>query len=180
MTEQLHSQTQHEQQYSSEQVATILDENRRLKEQYNYDNEWITFLAKLAENESVKDIVEFIAGCQWTDRQKHKIMSFSKIVLGRGLATTYLSGFIDYRRAIDDYELCEAELILGMTCFDITPEWIELLDLITKHHNLELRRSKGAHFVENLGKQRIEVSHDEPRRDAQGFKEKLWQKFTGD
>lgn len=167
-------------QISQDDVQRLLDENKQLKDQYTYDNEWIKFLAKLAENDSLKDIVEFVEKTEWTDRQKAKIMSYSKIMLGRGLSTTYITGMTDYRRLQDDFNLVEAEVIFGMTTFDITPEFNMLMDQIRFHFGVETRRSKGGHFVERLGTQRTEIAHDTINRTPDGFKEKLWKKLTGD
>lgn len=164
----LHEQAQNRQ---------IIDENEMLRRNYQYDNEWIKFLAQLAENDSIKDIVNFINLTQWTDRQKIKIEAFCKVTLGRGLSTTYLTGMTDYRRLMDDFEIIEAELLIGMTRFDVTPEFNLLVDMVKMHFGLESRRSKGGHFVERIGTQRTELVHDEIRRNDEGFKGRIKSAF---
>jgi hypothetical protein len=162
---------------SQDMVSAIMEENKRLKDQYAYDNEWIKFLSTLAENDSLKDIVDFINTTSWTDRQKIKIMAYSKVMLSRGLSTTYITGITDYRRLQDDFTLVDCNLILGMTVFDITPEFNILVDMIKMHFGIEIRRSKGGHFIERIGTQRMEVAHDTTQRNTEGFKEKLWKKI---
>lgn len=170
--------TQEDQQLiDQETIANVLEENKRLKDQYAYDNEWIKFLSVLAENDSLKDIVDFIQTTTWTDRQKIKIMVYSKVILSRGLSTTYITGMTDFRRLQDDFTLVDCNLILGMTVFDITPEFNILVDMIKMHFGIEIRRSKGGHFIERIGTQRTEVVHDTTQRSADGFKEKLWKKI---
>lgn len=154
-------------------VTAMTQENLALKNQYNYDNEWIKFLAKLAENDSIKDIVNFIEATKWTDRQRFKIMAYCRVMLGRGLSTTYITGMNDYRRLYDDFTLTDCNLLLGMTRFDITPEFNLLIDMVHLHFGIESRRSKGGHFVERLGTQRTEFVHEELHRDAGGFKQKV-------
>lgn len=154
-------------------VTVMMQENLALKNQYNYDNEWIKFLAKLAENDSIKDIVNFIEATKWTDRQRYKIMAYCRVMLGRGLSTTYITGMNDYRRLYDDFTLTDCNLLLGMTRFDITPEFNLLIDMVHLHFGIESRRSKGGHFVERLGTQRTELVHEELHRDAGGFKQKV-------
>lgn len=163
-----------------EMLETTLDENRRLKDQYAYDNEWIKFLSLLAENDSLKDMVFFIQSTEWTDRQKIKITSYTKVMLSRSISTTFITGMTDYKRLQDDFTLVDCNLILGMTIFDITPEFNILTDMIKMHFGMGIRRSKGGMFVEKIGTQRMEVAHDTTNRTPDGFKEKLWKQVTGD
>ena len=163
------------------QIDSVMEENRRLKDQYAYDNEWIKFLSVLAENDSLKDLVDFIKSTQWTDRQKIKIISYAKVMLSRGISTTYITGITDYKRLQDDFTLVDCNLILGMTTMDITPEFNILIDMIKMHFGMGIRRSKGGHFIERIGTQRMEVAHDTTQRNSDtGFKEKLWKKITGE
>lgn len=155
----------------------LLNENALLKNQYQYDNEWIKFLDKLSENESVEDIVDFIKETDWTDRQRIKIMAYGRILLGRSLSTTYIVNLRDYQRLYDDFALVDCMLPLGMTRFDITPEFNMLVAMIKMQFGLASRMSRGGYFVDQIGKQKIELNHDEVRRDNQGFKQKILSKF---
>lgn len=139
-----------------------------------YDNEWIKFLKDLAENTSVKDILEYINANKWTERQKKTIMHYSKVVLGRGLSTTFLTSNTDYLMLKDDKALIDCDIPLSMTVYDMTPEFMILMDMVRLHFNIESRKSKGAMFLKGIGKQTHRIEHEEVMKDKQGFKEKLF------
>src|SRR3990170_4669641 len=139
-----------------------------------FDNEFIKFIKQLAENKSTKDIVNYINLVEWTDRQKRTIMAYAKIVLGDGLSTTYIGNPRDYRMLYDDKALIDCDLPLGMTRFDITPEFNILLGLISLHFGLESRKSRGALFLRRVGTQSHEIIHEEKSRlKPSGIKEKI-------
>jgi len=139
-----------------------------------FDNEFIKFIKQLAENKSTKDIVNYINSIEWTDRQKRTIMAYAKIVLGDGLSTTYIGNPRDYRMLYDDKALIDCDLPLGMTRFDITPEFNILLGLISLHFGLESRKSRGALFLRRVGTQSHEIIHEEKSRlKPSGIKEKI-------
>ncbi len=161
-----------------DQMDMTMEENKRLKDQYGYDSEWIKFLSVLSENDSLKDIVDFIKSTEWTTRQKSKIIAFSKVMLSRGISTTYITGMNDYKMLQDDYTMAECLIPLGMVVYDQTPEFNLLMQMIKMQFNVGIRRSKGGHFIERIGTQRMEVAHDTTNRNPEtGFKEKLWQKL---
>jgi hypothetical protein len=143
-----------------------------------FDNEWVKYMCQLAENKSIGDIVDYINSVSWTDRQKKTIMSYSRIVLGNGLSTTYFINNLDYRMLYDDKALIDCDLMLGMTRFDVTPELNILLGLINLHFGVESRKSKGGMFLKRIGAQRHEIVQEERNRDKDiGFKEKVASKL---
>jgi len=143
-----------------------------------YDNEWIKFMSKLAENKSLQDIVDYIEAVYLTDRQKKTIMAYARVILGRGLSTTYFRNNLDYRMFYDDKALIDCDLTIGMTRFDITPEFNILLGLINYHVGIESRKSIGALFLKRIGTQRHEIEHSETMRDKeQGLKDKISNKL---
>ena len=157
-----------------------LPETRELTEEekalivQQYDNEWIKFLSDIAQNKSVADIVSFIEANQWTDRQKSTIMHYAKIVLGRGLSTTFITSNVDYLMLKDDKALIDCDIPLGMTTYDLTPEFNILMGMIRLHFNIESRKSKGGKFLNSIGKQTYQITHEEQTREKNvGFKEKI-------
>ena len=162
------------------QEQQIADANMKLVESdaVKFDNEWVKYMCQLAENKSIKDIVDYINSVSWTDRQKKTIMSYSRIVLGNGLSTTYFMNNLDYRMLYDDKALVDCDLMLGMTRFDVTPELNILLGLINLHFGVESRKSKGGMFLKRIGAQRHEIVQEERARDKNiGFREKITSKL---
>lgn len=149
----------------------LTDEEKTAMAQY-YDNEWIKLLSQLAENKSIKNIVQYIEGGTWTDRQKKTIMSYARIVLGNGLSTTFFTNENDYRMFYDDKALIDCDLTLGMTTFDLTPDFNILLGLINLHFGVESRKSKGGMFLKRIGTSRTEFSREEGTKQP-GIKEKI-------
>lgn len=143
-----------------------------------YDNEWIKFVNKLSKNQSIREIAEYIEETQWTDRQKKTIMAYAKVVLGDGLSTTYFVNYTDYMMCYDDKALIDCDLPLGMTRFDITPEFNLLIGLINLHFGIETRKSKGGFIIKRIATQRHEIMHEESVRNrGDGFKERIKNKF---
>jgi len=156
------------QSYREQETANIIANDSSM-----WDNEWIRFMSELAKNESVQDILNYIGAVEWTDRQKKTIMAYARIVLGKGLSTTYFGNQRDYRMLYDDKALIDCDLPLGMTRFDITPEFNILLGLISLHFGIESRKSRGALFLKRIGTQRHEIEHEERTKEKQGLKDKI-------
>lgn len=156
---------------------TIMDEFT----QTQYDNEWVKFMSQLSKNNSVKDIADYISKVHWSRRQKQTIMAYSQVILGNSFATTRFTDHRDYRMLYDDKALIDCDLTVGLTRFDLTPEWNILIGMINIHFGAVARMSKGGWFVGRIGAQRHEIVQEERTRDhTQGFKEKIENKFVGD
>ncbi len=169
-----------EAEYTEEEHAQLSRYETNLIEGDNmkFDNEWVKYMCQLSENKSIGDIVDYINSVSWTDRQKKTIMSYSRIVLGNGLSTTYFMNNLDYRMLYDDKALIDCDLMLGMTRFDVTPELNILLGLINLHFGVESRKSKGGMFLKRIGAQRHEIVQEERSRDKNiGFREMVASKL---
>jgi len=145
-----------------------------------YENEWVKFMSQLSKNKSVKDISEFISSVHWSRRQKKTIMAYSQIILGDVFATTNFQNPNDYRMLYDDKALIDCDLSVGLTRFDLTPEWNILLGMINVHFGAVSRMSKGGWFVSRIGAQRHEIVQEERTRDhTVGFKDTISNKIFG-
>lgn len=139
-----------------------------------FDNEWVRFMSELSKNKSVKDIVSYIDSVHWSRRQRQTIMAYSKVILGDIFATTNFQNPNDYRMLYDDKALIDCDLTVGLTRFDLTPEWNILIGMINIHFGAVSRMSKAGWFVGRIGAQRHEIVQEERTRDhEQGYKEKI-------
>jgi len=144
-----------------------------------FDNEWIKFFSEIAKNKSLDDIVKYIGAVFWTDRQKRTIMAYARTVLGDGLSTTFISTHTDYLRLYDDKAMIDCDLTLGMTTFDLTPEFNILIGLINLHFGIESRKSRGAMLLKRFGSQRHEFVQEENNRNKNnGFKDTIKEKLN--
>ena len=169
MDEQQFILKQQQQENYAKTEQNVIDQDER-----DYDNEWITYISSLAKNQSTKDIADFINSVDWTDRQKNTIMHYAKIVLGDGLSTGFIDGYRGFQRMKDLKSLTDCDLTLGMTTFDITPEFNILRGMIDMHFELELSKSVNGFFVKRIGTKTHEIQHEEKTRPKeQGLKEKI-------
>ena len=146
-----------------------------------FDNQWVKFMAQLSQNESMKDMIDYINAVHWSRRQRKTIMSYCRILMGNRFATTNFTDQRDYRMLFDDKSLIDCDLTVGLTRFDLTPEWNILLGMITIHFGASARMSKAGWFVKKIGTHRHEIDHEERTRDrTQGFREKAEQALYGD
>ena len=137
--------------------------------QYTYDNEWVKFMSDLSKNESTEDLATFIKHCEWSTRQQNTIMAYCRIILGRGLGTTFLrEGTVDMYVLRDKKAIADCDLYLGLVRVDITPEFNELIDLIDAHFFLESQKSIGGFYIKRAGLQRIEVEREDKKHQGLG------------
>lgn len=138
-----------------------LTEEEKIAMQEIWDNEMIRFFAELSKNESVKDIIKFITDNEWSDRQLSTIRHYVKVVLGRGLSTTFITSQTDYLMLKDDKALIDCDIPLGMTTYDMTPEFNILMGMVRLHFNIESRKSMGGKFLNSIGKHTHEFVHED-------------------
>lgn len=138
-----------------------------------FDNEWVRFMSELAKNKSVKDIVEYINSVHWSRRQQKTIMSYARVILGDVFSTTKFEDPRDYRMLYDDKALIDCDLTVGLTRFDLTPEWNILLGMINIHFGAAARMSKNGWFVGRIGAQKHEIYQEERTRENIGMKDKI-------
>jgi len=108
-----------------------------------FDNEWVRFLSELNKDASMQDLVQYLIRANLTDRAKDKIRVYITTLLDREFAVSRITDRIDHRRLMDDKELIDADLPLGLTRFDITPEFHHLINLIRIKFGIKVRRSIG-------------------------------------
>ena len=145
-----------------------------------YENEWVKFMSELSKNKSVKDIVVYIDSVHWSRRQQKTIMAYCKVILGDVFSTTNFHDPNDYRMLYDDKALIDCDLTVGLTRFDLTPEWNILIGMINIHFGAVSRMSKAGWFVGRIGAQRHEIVQEERTRDKeQGYKEKISNSIFG-
>lgn len=138
-----------------------------------FDNEWVRFMHELAKNKSLQDIVNYIESVHWSRRQRKTIMSYARIILGDIFSTTNFINPHDFRLLQDDKALVDCDLTIGLTRFDLSPEWNILINMINIHFGAAARMSKGGWFVERIGAQKHEIYQEERLRERTGYKEKI-------
>lgn len=139
----------------------------------NFDNEWVRFMSELSKNKSVDDIVNYINSVHWSRRQQKTIMAYSRVILGNVFSTTNFQDHNDYRMLYDDKALIDCDLTVGLTRFDLTPEWNILIGMINIHFGAAARMSKGGWFVGRIGAQKHEIYQEERTREHIGIKDKI-------
>lgn len=138
-----------------------------------FDNEWVRFMSDLSKNRSVKDIVDYINSVHWSRRQKTTIMAYCRVILGDIFSTTKFENPHDYRMLYDDKALIDCDLTVGLTRFDLTPEWNILIGMINIHFGASSRMSKAGWFVSRIGAQKHEIVQEERTREHIGIKDKI-------
>lgn len=165
-------------------ISQTLAENPELRQeimQGDFDNEYVKFMNQLSKNESMKELVSFINSVHWSRRQKVTLMAYCRVLMGNRFSTTNFTDQRDYRMLFDDKALIDCDLTVGLTRFDLTPEWNILLGMITIHFGADARMSKAGWYVKKIGTHRHEIDQEERTREHnQGFKEKIEQKVFGD
>lgn len=142
-----------------------------------YDNEWVKFMSELSKNKSLNDIVDYIKSVHWSRRQKNTLMSYCRIVLGDVFSTTKFEDDHDYRMLYDDKALIDCDLTVGLTRFDLSPEWNILIGMINIHFGASSRMSKAGWFVGRIGAQRHEIYQEERIRENPKMKEQISNKL---
>lgn len=138
-----------------------------------FDNEWIKFMQSLADNKSVLHILSYIKSRKWTDRQKAKIMSYTRVVLGPGLSTGYLPNNLALRILRSKKDMIDIDLALGMTRLDANDEFLILIDMIDLHFNIESNKSIGGKFLNTINKNRHVIETEERHRQPDEQKEQI-------
>lgn len=139
-----------------------------------YDNEWVKFMSELSKNNSVQDLVNHINSCHWSRRQKKTLMVYCRTILANRFSTTNFKNMYAVRTFTDNKSIVDCTLDLGLTRFDLTPEWNTLLGLINLHFEAIVNMSKEGWFTERIGTQRHEIYQEEKTRERNlGYREKI-------
>ena len=146
--------------------------------QYSYDNEWIKYWARLAENPSTKTLAQFVIDNdklgEWSSRQKITMKTYTDIILTDLLSTTIFRTARDLAVMKNNKALIDCDLSLELTVFDMTPKYNIFLGMIDYLVNIASQRSTGGFFTKRMGAQRQEIMLDERHRErGTGFKDKI-------
>ncbi len=126
-----------------------------------FDNEWVRFINQLSKNETLKKIAYFASGCKFTSRAKRKIISYSYALLGRNLSVTYVRNEHDRNILYCDKSVIDAVLKLGMTNFDVTPEFEMICNQIAFQFSVMVMQSTGGFERRAINTQERRTSHEE-------------------
>lgn len=109
--------------------------------QIGYDSEWVRFLSQLSEDESLATLVAYITKVDLSIRAKNKLIVYITTLLDREFAVSRLADYEDFLRLVDKKQILDADLPLGLTRFDQTPEFAHIIDLIDMKWSIKVRRS---------------------------------------
>ncbi len=126
-----------------------------------YDNEWVRFINQLSKNESLQKIAYFASGSKFTYRAKRKIISYTYALLGRNLAVTFIKDEHDRNILYCDKAVIDSVLKLGMTNFDVTPEFEMICDMISFQFSVMCMQATGGFERRAINTQERRTHHEE-------------------
>jgi len=131
--------------------------------QLGYDNEWVRFLNALTQDELTQDIAMYLMNANLTDRAKNKIMIYTRTLLDKEFAISRISptNELDMQRVMADKALIDADLPLGLTVFDMTPDFHHIINLLRIKFGIKIRRSIGGFERRIIPTQRMETINEE-------------------
>ena len=135
---------------------TVVDNTTRY-----YDNEWVRFVNQLSKNESLGKIAHFAANSKFTRRAKRKIIIYTYSLLGRNLAVTYIKGVSERIRLDCDKAVIDCGLKLGLTNIDITPEFIQICDMISLQYTIMCDQAYGGFERKQINTTERKISREE-------------------
>ncbi len=143
-----------------------------------YDNEWVRFVNQLSKNETLAKIAYFAKLSKFTSRAKRKIISYTYALLGRNLAVTFIKNDYDRNMVYCDKAMLDAVLKLGLTNFDITPEFEQIVDMISFQFTVMTFQATGGFERKqiNTTERRVQREETYPQLQGQG---NVIQKFFG-
>lgn len=127
----------------------------------SYDNEWVRFLDKLSADKALGDIVDYINLVELTDKAKKKLIVYIRTLLDKEFATSRIVSNADLQKLMDHKNLIDCDLPLGLTRFDMTPEFQHVVNLLRIKFGIKVRRSMGGFERRILATQRSEVLNEE-------------------
>ena len=138
-----------------------------------FDNEFVRFLDALLKDSTTREIAEYILRSSLSITAKEKLILYAYTLLHREFAITSLRGERDLQRILIQKSLIDADLPLGLTKFDLTPEFHHIVGLITIKFQAKLLRSMDGFERIALVSQRQIVAREEMRMDEYELKERL-------
>lgn len=127
----------------------------------SYDNEWVRFIDKLSTDKAMGDIVEYINLVELTDKAKKKLIVYIRTLLDKEFATSRIVSNSDLQKLMDHKNLIDCDMPLGLTRFDMTPEFQHIINLLRIKFGIKIRRSMGGFERRILATQRSEVLNEE-------------------
>jgi len=132
-----------------------------------YDTEWVRFLDHLTLDDSLAYILDYIERSNLTRRAKEKLMVYAITLFDKEFAVSRLESWEDYLRLLDKKHILDADLPLGLTRFDMTPEFHHIVDLIALKFDIKVRRSMAGGFERRLiATQRVEKLYEEKLKSS--------------
>lgn len=116
----------------------------------SFENEWVRFLDRLSEDSSLGPLVNYIESVELTDRAKTKLQIYIITLLDKEFAISRLENSEDLMKLMDDKYRLDADLPLGLTRFDQTPEFQHIIGLVRIKFGIKIRRSMGAGFERKI------------------------------
>ena len=139
-----------------------------------FDNEFVRFLDTLLKDSTTREIAEYILRSSLSITAKEKLILYAHTLLHREFAITRLRGERDLHRILIQKSLIDADLPLGLTKFDLTPEFHHIVGLITIKFQAKLLRSMDGFERIALVSQRQIVAREElMRMDEYELRERL-------
>ena len=139
-----------------------------------FDNEFVRFLDALLKDSTTREIAEYILRSSLSITAKEKLILYAYTLLHREFAITRLRGERDLQRILIQKSLIDADLPLGLTKFDLTPEFHHIVGLITIKFQAKLLRSMDGFERIALVSQRQIVAREElMRMDEYELRERL-------
>jgi len=149
------------------QISSALSESGGI----GFDSEWVRLLDVMGRDATLRPIVKYISEVDLTDRAKEKLAIYIVVLLDREFATSKIRDNEDFMRLQDDKDLLDADLPLGLTRFDISPEFQHIIDLLRIKFGIKVRRSFGGFERTILATQRTESVSEE--RTGSGVKSRI-------
>jgi hypothetical protein len=106
-----------------------------------FDSEWVRFLNQLSADETTKSLADYIKIAPLTRRAKYKLMIYIKTLLDREFTMSNILDKSDMSSVQLDKLLIDADLTLGLTRFDLSPEFQHIINLVRIKFGIKVRRS---------------------------------------
>jgi len=139
-----------------------------------FDNEFVRFLDTLLKDSTIREVADYILRSSLSIAAKEKLILYAYTLLHKEFAITRLRGEGDLKRILIQKSLIDADLPLGLTKFDLTPEFHHIVGLITIKFQAKLLRSMDGFERIALVSQRQIVAREElMRMDEYEVRERL-------
>lgn len=106
-----------------------------------FDSEWVRFLNQLSADETTKSLSDYIRIAPLTRRAKYKLMIYIRTLLDREFTMSNILDGNDMNSVNLDKLLIDADLTLGLTRFDLSPEFQHIINLVRIKFGIKVRRS---------------------------------------